>query len=66
MERFTTQENMDMLFGILTSPDYRYLTGLFFFSVIYSISIIDSAMSNSFTKKKFFLSLNLKINKATK
>jgi hypothetical protein len=41
----------NMIFGVLTTPQYLYLTGLFFFSVLYSIYIIDSAIFNGFEKK---------------
>lgn len=41
----------NMLFGVITTPEYLYLTGLFLFSVLYSIYIIDSAIFNKFEKK---------------
>ena len=43
----------NMLFGILTTPDFRYLTGLMLFSVLYSIYIIDATIFNNFVKKKW-------------
>ena len=52
----------NMIFGVLTSPNYTYLTGLFLFSVLYSIYIIDSAIYNGFIKKKN----QFKMNKAVK
>ena len=54
----------NMIFGILTSPDYKYLTGLFLFSVLYSIYIIDSAIFNGFVKPEY--NKVQKINKVTK
>ena len=46
----------NMIFGLLTTPHYSYLTGLFLFSVLYSIYIIDSAIFNGFVKKRMRIS----------
>ena len=48
----------NMIFGVLTTPSYTYLTGLFLFSVLYSIYIIDSAIFNGFVKKRMRISSN--------
>jgi hypothetical protein len=48
----------NMIFGVLTSPNYTYLTGLFLFSVLYSIYIIDSAIYNGFVKRNTLISKN--------
>jgi hypothetical protein len=40
----------NMIFGLITTPDYKYLTGLFLFSVLYSIYLIDSAIFFDFKK----------------
>jgi len=47
---FLSGIGFNMIFGVITSPDYRYLTGLFLFSVLYSIYIIDSVIFNGFVK----------------
>jgi hypothetical protein len=52
----------NMVFGVLTEPDYRYLIGLFLFSVLYSIYIIDSAIFNGFVKKR--IRISSRMNKA--
>ena len=46
----------NMIFGVLTSPNYTYLTGLFLFSVLYSIYIIDNTIFNGFVKKRIRIS----------
>jgi len=47
---FLSGIGFNMVFGVITAPDYRYLTGLFLFSVLYSIYIIDSVIFNGFVK----------------
>ena len=59
---FLSGITFNMIFGLLTTPNYSYLTGLFLFSVLYSIYIIDSAIYNGFIKKKN----QFKMNKAVK
>ena len=47
---FLSGISFNMIFGVLTAPNYTYLTGLFLFSVLYSIYIIDSAIFNGLVK----------------
>ena len=55
---FLSGITFNMIFGVLTVPNYTYLTGLFLFSVLYSIYIIDSAIYNGFIKKKNQFKMN--------
>jgi hypothetical protein len=49
---FLSGITFNMIFGVLGAPNYTYLTGLFLFSVLYSIYIIDSAIFNGFVRKR--------------
>ena len=43
---FLSGIGFNSLFGIISTPEYQYLTGVFAFSVIYSICIMDNAVAN--------------------
>ena len=55
---FLSGISFNMVFGVLTTPEYTYLTGLFLFSVLYSIYIIDSTIYNGFVKRNTLISKN--------
>jgi len=48
---FLSGIGFNTLFGLVATPEYQYLTGLFAFSVIYSVCIIDNALAHGVIKK---------------
>jgi hypothetical protein len=48
---FAVGIGFNMLFGLLATPDYQYLTGLFAFATLYGLFSIDYAVDNGLFKK---------------
>ena len=50
---FAVGIGFNMLFGLLATPDYQYLTGLFAFATLYGLFSIDYAVDNGLFKKLY-------------